>query len=131
MLLNFVTEHLVRDYLLFVYLLCLSALQVGATLSGLRGLTILPTPWGIPAGLICGLGALTWFFWSDDRNTIGLAGWEQFVLFTLGAAAALWTSLTLSSLLWSERRRPLPPADGVDALRHMTYWEAVASRWMR
>jgi hypothetical protein len=74
---------------------------------------------------------IAWFFWSADRNTIGLAGWEMFVLFFLGAGAALWTSLSVSSLLWRAERRSQSPNDGVDALRHMTYWEALASRWTR
>jgi hypothetical protein len=131
MLLNFVNDQLPREYLFFTYLLCLSTLQIVATVYRLRGMTVLPPPWGVPIGVMTAIGDLAWFFWSGDRNTIGLAGWEMFLLFVMGAVGALWTSLTLSSLLWRPERRSPPAREGVDALRHMTYWEAIESRWSR
>jgi len=131
MLLNFVNDQLPRDYLVFVYILCLATLQMASTLAGLRGMSVVPAPWGVPVGLIGAAGDLAWFFWSGDRNTIGLAGWEMFLLFVLAAAGALWTSLSVSSLLWRAETRSPPTTDGVDTLRYMTYWEALASRWTR
>ena len=129
MLLNFVAEQLVRDYFIFVYLLCLSALQLAAARSGLRGLAIVPAPWGVAAGLLFALTDVVWFVSSADRNTIGLAGWEQFLLFLMGSAGALLTSLAISSLLWRPGSGPTDPVqDGVEALRYMSYWEALASR---
>ena len=75
----------------------------------------------------------SWNVWPPaDRNTVGLAGWEQFVLFLVAAVGALFTSLFLASLLWPTQRQ-MPPSeeDGVEALRRMSYLEALASRWAR
>jgi len=129
MVLNFVAEQLVRDYFIFVYFLSLAALQLAATRSGLRGLAMLPARWGLPGGLLLAMADVVWFVSSADRNTIGLAGWEQFLLFLMGSAGALLTSLGVSSLLWRPGSDPAAPVqDGVEALRYMSYWEALASR---
>src|SRR5437870_1535374 len=131
MSLNFVSE-VTQDYLIFTYVLSLSALQIAAGATKLRGLLIVPGPTGTALALLSVTADIGWFFSVADRNIAGLAGWEQFILFVLSASAALLTSLVLASLFWRPKL-PVPPDedDGIDALRYVSYWDAMASRWLR
>ncbi|MDE2766169.1 MAG: hypothetical protein OXI25_07065 [Chloroflexota bacterium] len=131
------------EYLLFVFLSTLGAVQFTAARAGLSGLLFLrqwprATQW-LAASLI--LGAYLWFFfWSGPRNVPdtgdGLEGNTQAVLFAIGAAAAVAATFIASSIVnyaWGaaaqadEPGQP-PPPEGLGRLSRTTFARAFAAR---
>lgn len=120
---------LTLHYLALTTLTCLGTLQCVAAIAGRRGLLLLRPPWlAAVAGIAIVVGALWWFFASGDRNTPGLAGWEQSLLFLLGAVLAMVVTVVLSSLFWRSSSPRAPAAEGLEALRDRSYWQAIAPR---
>ena len=124
-------EELARDYLIFVFLACLGALQAAGAFGGLRGLLLFQSRRVARAGgVLLAVGAFIWFFTSGDRNLSdtngGIAGAQQFVYFVAGCAAAVAVTFLFSSLLNVSRcRRPTPPAPGFEALRESTVLQTL------
>jgi hypothetical protein len=116
-------------YLILTTLTCLGTLQCVAVIAGRRGLLLLRPPWlAALVGAATAIGALWWFFASGDRNTPGLAGWEQSLLFLAGAVIAMLVTVVLSSLFWRSASPRSPAGEGLEALRDRSYWQAIAPR---
>ena len=131
------------EYLLFVFLTTLGAVQFTAARAGLGGLLLL-RQWPratqyLAAALI--VGAYLWFFFlSGPRNVPdtgdGLEGNTQAALFAIGAAAAVAVTFIVSSAVnhaWGaadEAAEPAqgPPPTGIGRLSRTTFARAFAAR---
>ncbi len=119
------------DYYILVAVAATGALQIAASLGGLRGLLILKQP--VPArllGLFLIVGAFVWFFAVEDRNINdyegGLDAPAQALFFFLGASSALVFTLLASSLVnLGMRAGESDPAEGLDALKRDNYLSAL------
>lgn len=120
------------DYAIMVFIASLGAIQVAASLGGLRGLLFLPSRIASRVlGVVLIVGALVWFFASGERNINdyegGLDANVQALFFFLSAAAAYLTTLVASSLLNRSLRDGDPsPYEGLEALKKTNYARAVA-----
>ncbi|MBI4236570.1 MAG: hypothetical protein HY688_04370 [Chloroflexi bacterium] len=125
------------QYALFVCVAACGVIQVSATRAGLHGLMILP---GRRAATLLGCaligGAFLWFFGLVDRNTRGLEGLEQTLLFVPSALCAVAITVVVSSVAHQRRagrqlRPPRPPwghrrqPQGLEALRETSYLDAL------
>ncbi len=138
--------HLVKvekDYLIFVFFAILGLLQLVAARQRWTGLLFFRR-WPLLSyvlGLACLGGGYAWFFFGDDRNVPGLEGWQLFSRFAVSAVAAVLVTLLVSSVLHARldagaiagQKYRLSPANeerGLEALRTLTYWQAL-NRWLR
>jgi len=124
---------LALEYLLLVFICCCGLLQLMAVRGGYSGVSFFRgrVPGYIFATLTVG-GALLWFFLLEDRCVPGLEGSQVFALFLAAAVLSLIFTLSLSSLLNSSRLRGEEnPEPGLDALRRMTYLQAIARRFRK
>lgn len=135
------------EYFLFVFVASCGVLQLIAAISNLKGLLFFQKVivGYVLATLAIG-GAFVWFFGWDDRLQkdimhTGLEGAQQFYFFILGAFSAVVFTLIASSVvnlvsasvlsLWKGKQDPAwtrqerKTISGLDALREMTYLEAI------
>lgn len=140
-------SQLKLEYLLFVFVASCGTLQLVAAISKLKGLLFFhkEITGYILAALTIG-GAFGWFFAWDNRlqekiMRTGLEGAQQFYYFILAAFSAVAFTLIISSVvnlisalvasLWKGERdsgrakRSTETRFGLDALREMTYLEAI------
>lgn len=133
------TVNLAPDYLLFVFVSALGAIQVAAAYSGLQGLLFLRNRKAAAmAGMALVVGSFVWFFTSGPRDIPdtagGLNGNQQAAYFALGAGLAVAVTLALSSLLNFSLGQRTNGERGLDALRNITYIRALTGdirRWWR
>ena len=124
------------DYLLLVFASATGVLLVVTAHAGLAGLMVMGRRTSMIVGGALVVGSFGWFFASKPRNVPdtgpGLDGNEQALLFTLGASAALFLLLMVSSARnWSiasgESER------GIEALKRVSYLrlllEELRNRW--
>ncbi|OGO04018.1 MAG: hypothetical protein A2Y60_02165 [Chloroflexi bacterium RBG_13_54_9] len=108
---------------------------MAATHSGLQGLSFFKKPQVANLfGAIAAIGAYVWFFAIDNRNVPGLEGSQQFGNFTLGVFLAIVFTLVVSSLLranMNPRPSESDEGQGLDALRGMTYFQAMKRATLR
>ena len=126
---------MIVDYLVLVFLNCTGALQIAAARSHLRGLLLLQKPsLSILLGLGLGILGFAWFFRSGPLHIPdtagGLAGFQQFGLFSLGAVTALSFTLVATSLLY-HRSLPLSigQTEGLDLLKNTTLSQIFLRKW--
>ena len=100
---------MIFDYVFLVFLNCFGALQIARVRSRSRRLLFFQNPYfSIIFGF--GLGALgfVWFFRSGPLHVPdtagGLAGFQQFALFSFGAVVALILNWLLTSFLYYRQR---------------------------
>ena len=119
------------DYFIFVFLSAIGVLQIVAVIKGLNGLSIVRSiKLAVPMWTIFICLSFTWFFGSEPRNLSdtngGLDGNQTAGLFTLATSTALITSLLASSLLNRNMKGQIRNySDGIDALRGVTYLQAL------
>ena len=96
---------MIFDYVVLVLMNCLGALQIAAARNRFRRLLFFQNPHGsVILGLGFGALGFIWFFRSGPLHIPdtagGLAGFQQFALFSFGAVAALLLNRLLASLLF-------------------------------
>jgi len=119
------------EYFLLVFLCFLGALQLAASINKLSAFSFFKRPTsGYLFAVITIFGALCWFFLSKNRCVQGVEGVEAFLLLIGTALLAFLVTASISSLI---NRKSEPPRReqesqeeiGLDALRTMTYFQAV------
>lgn len=120
------------EYFLLIFLCFLGLLQLAASINKLSGLSFFKRPTsGYLFATLTVFGAFCWFFLSKDRCVQGVEGVEAFLLLIGAAPLALLVTASISSLI---NRKIEPPSreqgpqeeKGLDALRTMTYFQAIA-----
>ena len=117
------------DYFILIAAAFFGALQVVASMNGLKGLRLLPGRLvGVVLGLVIVSGSFAGFFAGANRAVEGhitqVQGAEQFYLFLLGVCAAIAFTAALVSLLRLGGPRGRTAVFGLDALREQTYLQA-------
>ena len=100
---------MIFDYVFLVFLNCFGALQIARVRSRSRRLLFFLNPYfSIIFGLGLGTLGFAWFFRSGPLHIPdtagGLAGFQQFVLFSFGAAGALILDWLLTSSLYYRQK---------------------------
>ena len=119
------------DYLIFVFWATVGAIQVGASVGRYDGLLLVRHPLAARTlGIALTVGAVLWFFLSEERNINdihgGLDANLQGVGFFGGAAMAVIATLGISSLIHARLRRGDPSSDeGIEALRKTSYLATI------
>ncbi len=120
------------QYFIFVFIAAVGVLQLVATGTQRKGLLFFKRK--ALAYLFSFLaigGSFGWFFaWDNRIDTVmrqtGLEGAQQFLYFCMAAFAALVFTLIVSSLLKAlVKGQPKGSSQGLDALKEMSYFEAV------
>ena len=122
------------DYFILVFIASCGVIQIAAAYSRLHGLLILARPcMSTSLGLLLTLTPIIWFFISEPRNVPdtadGLDGNQQAALFTIGAIAAIFVTLVVSSLRNIRMKPSLTHENsGLDALSKSNYVNALYTR---
>ena len=126
---------MIFDYLILVFLNCMGALQIAASRSRFQGLLFFQNPYlSIFLGLGLGVLGFSWFFRSGPLHIPdtagGLAGFQQFGLFALGAVTALGFTLLATSLL-HHHSLPLSMGEtqGFNLLKNTTFSQIILRKW--
>ena len=135
------TEYFI-EYFVLAFFSSSGVLQLAVTYAGLKGLSFFKKPaFNYFLGILAIAGAFAFFYASGDRAAEPLRGIEGGVkrffgereclaAFMAGAFSALVSTLMVSSVakraMCSSSRKA--PARGLDALREMTFWQAMRSR---
>ena len=120
------------DYYLGVFISAMGALQLAASLGGLKGLLFFKSPIASRAlALVLVAAGFVLFFSTGYRNINdyegGLDAPTQGLFFFLGAFTAVLVTLAVSSLVNLRMRGDEPePSAGVEALRNTNYALALA-----
>jgi hypothetical protein len=118
------------NYFLLVFLAVVGVLQMAVARNNFRGLLFFP-----PRALSFVFGVIAvafslfaFFFWNDFNNFI-VEGSQQTGLFVLATVTAIVFTLIGSSLLNYRRLNcDKPCRDGLDALREVTFFQAIRLR---
>ena len=116
------------DYFVLVFFSALGALLFVTAYYRFYGLMLFSRPISLVLGALLISGAVTWFFASEYRNVSdtegGLDGNGQTLLFAVGAALAIIFLLLVSSLR-NRSMKSKPEGNGLDMLRHSSYWQLI------
>ena len=129
-----VMANLVLGYFSLVFVAAVGVLQVVAAYNELRGISFFSRKiYGYLFAAFTVGPALAGFFTWNSRNPFGIVqGREQFVFFLLAFTAALSFTLVASSLLNNKRLRGNHVRhDGLEALREVTFFQALRHRFGR
>ena len=128
-------SRMALEYLLFIFVASCGVIQLAAVRSGLKGLLFFNRPLVASLfGVLAIVGASIWFFAIENRNVPGFEGTQQLGGFSLGASLAIVFTLVVSSIA---RAGMSPPGmesgheQGFDALRSMTYFQAIREEILR
>ncbi len=119
------------DYFILVFVAGVGAIQVAASVGGLRGLLVFKTPLvARSVGLLVAVAAFVWFFitteWNINDYEGGLDSNDQALLFFMAIMAAGIFTLGLSSVVnFRMRDEGADPDGGFDALRGACYFRAL------
>ncbi|MDA0987957.1 MAG: hypothetical protein O2783_02230 [Chloroflexi bacterium] len=124
-----------QEYLILVFLVCCSVVQVAAAYGGLKGLLFIGNRrFSAALGIGVILGSLAWFFWDGDRNLPdtggGIAGASQFGFFVLGGFLALLVTFAVTSFTNFNRKsldNTVDTTDGLTSLRETTFFQALSN----
>jgi hypothetical protein len=119
------------EYFLLVFAAAVGFIQFAAGRGGLKGLMFSQNP-GFNRMLAAALALppmIAFFTW-NYRNPVGIIeGAQQAGLFTLAALSAVTLTLLLGSVLNHRRLSPAaPPGSGLEALKEITFFQALRSR---
>ena len=120
------------EYFLFVMISCCGVLQFVAARWKLSGISFFNrTTFGYPFAVLAIGGSFSWFFTIEDRCVPGIEGAEVFALFIAGSLASFIVTASLSSVIkrklhLSVKQHNPEEEPGLDSLRQMTYFQAVA-----
>jgi hypothetical protein len=126
--------NLALGYFSLVFVAAVGVLQVVAAYNELRGVSFFSRKiYGYLFAAFTVGPALAGFFTWNSRNPPGIVqGREQFVFFLLALTAALSFTLVASSLLNNRRLRGNHAQyDGLEALREVTFFQALRHRFGR
>ncbi len=129
-----VMSRLALEYFGLSFVAAVGVLQVVAAYNELRGVSFFGRKiYGYLFAALTVSPALASFFTWNSRNPIGIIeGREQFGFFMLALAAALIFTLVVSSLLKNGRLRGNHAQyDGLEALREITFFQALRRRFGR
>ena len=126
------------EYLLFIAAASTGAIQVGASLGGLRGILLLRSPIASSIlGLVLVAAAFVVFYAVGDRNVNdhegGMDANGQAIYFSLGSLVGLAITLAVSSIVNAGMRRGASPTAGLAALTGASYaraaWRSISYWW--
>ena len=126
--------NLALEYFYLVFVAAVGVLQVAVAYNGLRGVSFFSHKvYGYYFAAFTVGPALAGFFTWHSRNPPGIIeGREQFVFFLLALTTALIFTLAASSLLNNRRLRGNHTRhDGLEALREVTFFQALRHRFGR
>lgn len=126
-----VMAGLALEYFCLVFVAAVGVLQVVAAYNELRGVSFFGGKiYGyLFAALTVGPALAAFFTWNSRNPTGIIQGPEQFGFFMLALTAALIFTLAASSLLKNRRlRRNHAQHDGLEALREVTFFQALRLR---
>jgi NADH:ubiquinone oxidoreductase subunit 2 (subunit N) len=129
-----VMPRLALEYFWLAFIAAVGVLQVVAAYNGLRGVSFFSRKaYGYLFAAFTVGPALALFFTWNLRNPTGIIeGREQFGFFILALAASIGFTLVASSLLNNRRLRGnYARHDGLEALREMTFFQALRDRFGR
>jgi hypothetical protein len=120
------------QYFIFVFIAAVGVLQLVAAGTQLKGILFFKRKaLAYFFSFLAIGGSFYWFFqWHNRIDTVmrhtGLEGAQLFRCFCMAAFAALVLTLIVSSLLKARRKgQPKGSRQGLDALKEMSYFEAV------
>jgi len=120
------------EYFLLVLICCCGVLQFVAARWKLSGISFFNrTTFGYLFAALVIVGAFSWFFTIEDRCVPGLEGAQTFAMFIAGSLASFIVTASLSSVIKRKLRLSVKQHNpeeelGLDSLRRMTYFQAVA-----
>ena len=120
------------EYFFLVFISCCGVLQFVASRWKLRGISFFKSTFsGYLFAVLAIAGAFCWFFTVEDRTVPGLEGFQVFRLFIAGSLSAFIFTASLSSVIKRKLRLSMGqhnPGEepGLDSLRRMTYFQAIA-----
>lgn len=120
------------EYFLLVMICCGGVLQFVAARWKLNGISFFKrTTFGYLFAVLAIGGAFSWFFTAENRAQPGLEGAQTFALFIAGSLASFIVTASLSSVIKRKLRLSVKQHNpeeelGLDSLRRMTYFQAVA-----
>jgi len=129
--------QLAVEYFFLIFISCCGVLQFVAARRKLRGLSFFQrTISGYLFAVLAIAGAFCWFFISDNRHVPGLEGSEVFALFIAGSLASFIFTASISSVINRKLRLSMGqdnPSEepGLDSLKRMTYFQAIAGYFRR
>ncbi len=129
-----VMPRLALEYFCLAFVAIVGVFQVVAAYNELRGVSFFSRKiYGYLFAAFTVVPALAGFFTWNLRNPTGIIeGWEQFGFFMLALTAALSFTLVASSLLKNRRLRGnYAQHDGLEALRKVTFFQALRHRFSR
>ena len=119
------------EYFLLVFLCFVGALQLAAGINKLSKFSFFKRPIsGYLFAFVVILGALCWFFISKNRCVQGVEGVEAFLSLIGAAFLSFIVTAYISSVIHRKSEPPVREQGaqeeiGLDALRTMTYFQAV------
>ena len=122
------------DYLILVFVASVGTLQIAAAYAKIGGLSLFNRPIiGYIFGSLIVFIVFFWFFGTDKR--IGhdiVAGSQQLGLFLAGIVIAVLVTVSIASIV-KKRKFSNGKAQeaGLKALKHMTYFQAIAGYFKR
>ena len=123
---------LTLEYFLFVLTAAMGFIQFAAGRGGLRGLLFSQNPrFNRALAVSLALPAMAAFFTWNYRNPVGIIeGAQQAGLFSLAVLTAVSVTMLLSSALnHNNLSADAPPASSMEALKNMTFFQALRSRY--
>lgn len=119
------------EYFCLSLVASLGVIQAAVACNGLKGISFFSYRISAYLFMLVTTGpAMASFFAWNERNATGvIEGGEQFFFFMLSIVAAIGFTLAFSSLLkhWSLRGNDVR-ADGFDALKEVTFFQAIRYR---
>lgn len=129
--------QLAVEYFFLIFISCCGVLQFVAARRKLRGLSFFQRAIsGYLFAVLAIVGAFCWFFIVKNRCVPGLEGSEVFALFIAGSLASFIFTASLSSVINRKLRLSMGednPSEepGLDSLKRMTYFQAIAGYFRR
>ena len=120
------------EYFLLVLICCCGVLQFVAARWKLSGISFFNrTTFGYLFAVLAIGGSFGWFFTAENRAQPGLEGAQTFAMFIAGSLASFIVTASLSSVIKRKLRLSVKQHNpeeelGLDSLRRMTYFQAVA-----
>jgi hypothetical protein len=129
--------ELAVEYFFLVLISCCGVLQFVAARWNLSGISFFKkTTFGYLFAALAIGGAFSWFFTIENRAQPGLEGAEVFALFIAGSLSSFLVTASISAVikrklhLSMEQRNP-EEEPGLDSLRQMTYFQAIARHFRK
>jgi hypothetical protein len=129
--------ELAVEYFFLVLICCCGVLQFVAARWNLSGISFFKkTTFGYLFAALAIGGAFSWFFTIENRAQPGLEGTQVFALFIAGSLASFLVTASISAVikrklhLSMEQRNP-EEEPGLDYLRRMTYFQAIARHFRK